>query len=122
MAFDLKKGTGPEPGPDDGPRPAQGTAHSPAIGDRPGGASTSRVLRLGGDTTREAKRPRAPLLNTLRPITGHARAVYTAPGRGSEGGSRAKLTQHPYGAWPRVVSHIPPRRGSAAGADRHRRR
>src|SRR5437868_4946614 len=63
-----------------------------------------------GDATREADAA-SPLFNTLRPITGHARAVYTAPGRGSEGGSREKLTQHRHRAWPRVASRtLPPTR------------
>ena len=68
------------------------------------------------------RRPRAPLLNTLRPITGHDRAVYTAPVRGSEGGSRAKLTQHRHRAWPRVASRTLPLTRNGRGEGRLRRR
>src|SRR5205823_7200156 len=63
-------------------------------------------------------RPRGPLLNTLRPITGHDRAVYTAPARYSEGGSRAKLTQHRHRAWPRVASRTLPLTRYDRGAGR----
>jgi len=49
-------------------------------------------------------RPRGPLLNTLRPITGHDRAVYTAPVRYSEGASRAMPHPAPSPGMARVAS------------------
>src|SRR5207253_10742940 len=58
-----------------GQRPgAERLADPPAAGGRPGAASLcGKTLPYEGTPPRELT-PRAPLLNTLRPITGHVRA------------------------------------------------
>lgn len=68
------------------------------------------------------RRPRAPLLNTLRPITGHDRAVYTAPVRYSEGGSRAMPHPAPSPGMARVASRTLPLTRDNRGAGPLRRR